>query len=90
MLWNYCYLLSDCQLLEYFDTAHKPDIDMTNDKSKIVLTNHLLYIFREGLLLGCGNPLLDICSTVDDAFLQKYGLKPDDAILADEVKHKDL
>ncbi|XP_031637443.1 adenosine kinase [Contarinia nasturtii] len=45
---------------------------------------------REGLLLGCGNPLLDIIATVDDEFLQKYGLKPDDAILADEVKHKNL
>lgn len=45
---------------------------------------------REGLLLGCGNPLLDIIATVDDAFLQKYGLKPDDAILADENKHKNL
>lgn len=46
--------------------------------------------FREGLLLGCGNPLLDIIATVDDAFLQKYGLKQDDAILADEIKHKNL
>lgn len=49
-----------------------------------------LHFFREGTILGCGNPLLDIIANVDDEFLQKYGLKPDDAILADEVKHKDL
>lgn len=41
---------------------------------------------REGILLGCGNPLLDISATVDIAFLDKYGLKPDDAILAED-KH---
>lgn len=41
---------------------------------------------REGILLGCGNPLLDISCTVDAAFLAKYGLQPDNAILADE-KH---
>lgn len=41
---------------------------------------------REGILLGCGNPLLDISATVDIAFLEKYGLKPDDAILAED-KH---
>lgn len=45
---------------------------------------------REGLLIGCGNPLLDIVANVDDAFLQKYELKPNDAILADDTKHKDL
>lgn len=44
---------------------------------------------REGLLLGMGNPLLDISATVDGDFLEKYGLKPNDAILADE-KHKVL
>lgn len=44
---------------------------------------------REGLLLGMGNPLLDISATVDVPFLEKYGLKPNDAILAD-TKHKEL
>lgn len=40
--------------------------------------------------MGCGNPLLDIIAKVDDNFLKKYDLKPDDAILADENKHKNL
>lgn len=39
--------------------------------------------------MGLGNPLLDISACVDEVFLQKYGLKPDDAILAEE-KHKPL
>jgi adenosine kinase len=43
------------------------------------------------VLLGMGNPLLDISADVDAAFLEKYGLKPADAILADEGgKHKPL
>ncbi|KAF7995633.1 hypothetical protein HCN44_006740 [Aphidius gifuensis] len=43
----------------------------------------------KGLLLGLGNPLLDISATVDEDFLKKYDLKANDAILADE-KHKPL
>ncbi|XP_043279110.1 adenosine kinase 2 isoform X2 [Venturia canescens] len=44
---------------------------------------------REGLLLGMGNPLLDISATVDDDFLKKYDLKSNNAILAEE-KHKPM
>ncbi|KAG7272554.1 hypothetical protein CRUP_004729 [Coryphaenoides rupestris] len=40
-------------------------------------------------LFGMGNPLLDISAEVDKDFLDKYGLKPNDAILADE-KHNTL
>ncbi|KAJ8766068.1 hypothetical protein K2173_020584 [Erythroxylum novogranatense] len=40
----------------------------------------------EGILLGMGNPLLDISAVVDDEFLQKYGIKLNDAILAED-KH---
>lgn len=40
----------------------------------------------EGLLLGLGNPLLDISALADHDFLKKYGLKENDAILAEE-KH---
>ncbi|KAK0153631.1 Adenosine kinase [Merluccius polli] len=36
-----------------------------------------------------GNPLLDISAEVDKDFLDKYGLKPNDAILAED-KHKVL
>lgn len=34
-------------------------------------------------IVGLGNPLLDISADVEPAFLDKYGLKPADAILAD-------
>lgn len=47
------------------------------------------YFLREGLLLGCGNPLLDISANVDDKFLTKYDMQPDNAILAQE-KHQPL
>lgn len=36
-----------------------------------------------------GNPLLDISASVDNNFLEKYDLKANDAILAEE-KHKSL
>lgn len=36
-----------------------------------------------------GNPLLDISATVDQEILERYDLKPNDAILASE-KHKNL
>ncbi|XP_047958772.1 adenosine kinase 2-like isoform X2 [Salvia hispanica] len=39
-----------------------------------------------GILLGMGNPLLDISAVVDQAFLDKYGLKSNDAIMAED-KH---
>ncbi|KAJ8013505.1 hypothetical protein DPEC_G00030480 [Dallia pectoralis] len=42
---------------------------------------------RENALFGMGNPLLDISAVVDKDFLDKYGLKPNDQILAEE-KHK--
>jgi len=37
-------------------------------------------------LLGLGNPLLDISVSTDEKFLEKYGLEPNNAILAEE-KH---
>ncbi|XP_064607913.1 uncharacterized protein LOC135472370 [Liolophura sinensis] len=36
----------------------------------------------QGMLLGLGNPLLDISICADLEFLQRYNLNPDDAILA--------
>eukprot|EP01084_Bolivina_argentea_P307565 531633_1 len=38
------------------------------------------------LILGMGNPLLDISSPVDDNFMKKYDIKPSNAILAED-KH---
>lgn len=43
----------------------------------------------KGLLLGIGNPLLDISAIVDEELLKKYDLHPDDAIMA-EAKHMPL
>lgn len=40
----------------------------------------------EGVLLGMGNPLLDISVNADKEFLEKYGLEANNAILAEE-KH---
>merc|ERR1719361_3229795 len=37
-------------------------------------------------VLGLGNPLLDISSPVDAAFMKKYDIKPSSAILAED-KH---
>ncbi|XP_008366671.2 adenosine kinase 2 isoform X1 [Malus domestica] len=45
-----------------------------------------LSMASEGILLGMGNPLLDISAVVDEEFLQKYDLKPNNAILAED-KH---
>lgn len=39
---------------------------------------------KDGILLGMGNPLLDIQVDVDKDFLDKYNLKGNDAILAEE------
>ncbi|KTF87490.1 hypothetical protein cypCar_00022136 [Cyprinus carpio] len=43
----------------------------------------------QNALFGMGNPLLDICAVVDKDFLDKYGLKTNDQILAEE-KHKEI
>ncbi|CAL1530611.1 unnamed protein product [Lymnaea stagnalis] len=43
----------------------------------------------QGILLGYGNPLLDISVQGTSAFLEKYGLKADNAILAED-KHKPM
>jgi len=44
----------------------------------------------QGVLLGIGNPLLDISANVDVSLLNKYGLKRADACLADPEKHLPL
>uniref|UniRef100_A0A1A9V295 adenosine kinase n=1 Tax=Glossina austeni TaxID=7395 RepID=A0A1A9V295_GLOAU len=36
---------------------------------------------RENLVVSLGNPLLDIIATVDSEFLEKYNLRPDNAVL---------
>nr|XP_033797665.1 adenosine kinase isoform X2 [Geotrypetes seraphini] len=46
-------------------------------------------MLSENTLFGMGNPLLDICAVVDKDFLDKYGLKANNQILAED-KHKEL
>jgi len=41
------------------------------------------------MVVGLCNPLLDISAPVEPAFLEKYGLLPDNAVLAEE-KHKPM
>ena len=43
----------------------------------------------EGVLLGMCNPLLDISAVVDQAFLDKYGIVMNNAILAED-QHKPM
>lgn len=38
----------------------------------------------EGILVGCGNPLLDIETNITKEFLEKWNLKENDAILCDD------
>ncbi|XP_005189951.2 uncharacterized protein LOC101888276 isoform X1 [Musca domestica] len=56
------------------------------DRSQGIKNMHTL---KQGILVGCGNPLLDISANVEEDLLQKYNLKPNDAILA-EPKHMPL
>ncbi|RWS16667.1 adenosine kinase 1-like protein [Dinothrombium tinctorium] len=44
---------------------------------------------REALILGLGNPLLDVSTTVSKEFLDKWGLEPNNAILATD-QHQGL
>ena len=39
-------------------------------------------------LICLGNPLLDYQATVQPEYLEKYGLKPDDAILVDAASNE--
>lgn len=48
-----------------------------------------MFSYRENMLLGMGNPLLDISAVVEENLLKKYDLKENEAILATE-KHTTL
>ncbi|XP_051935492.1 adenosine kinase-like isoform X1 [Hippocampus zosterae] len=52
-------------------------------------TDREMSVLSPNSLFGMGNPLLDICAVVDKDFLDKYTLKPNDQILAED-KHKAL
>lgn len=52
--------------------------------------NSYIIFFSEGLVVGMGNPLLDISvAAEDDLLLKKYGLEANMACLAEE-KHQPL
>ncbi|CAB3387752.1 Hypothetical predicted protein [Cloeon dipterum] len=46
-------------------------------------------VLQDGLIIGMGNPLLDMLVMADEALLNKYGLDANNACLAEE-KHKPL
>lgn len=46
-------------------------------------------VISEGIILGMGNPLLDISAVVTKEFVEKYGLALDNAILAED-KHQPM
>ena len=48
-----------------------------NDLAKMIQTPAA----REGILLGCCNPMLDLTAAVPESLLKKYNLKENDAIL---------
>lgn len=58
-----------------------------NPKSLDMIESRGVYslFYREGTLFGMGNPLLDMIVHVDEAFLKKYKLEPNNAILAEEA-----
>lgn len=53
------------------------------------MTSGILNAVAEGVILGMGNPLLDISAPVSEDTLSKYGLEPNNAILAED-KHMPL
>uniref|UniRef100_A0A1A9WIL5 Adenosine kinase n=1 Tax=Glossina brevipalpis TaxID=37001 RepID=A0A1A9WIL5_9MUSC len=68
-----------------------PSQDINDEVTfRLELNNfQLMEKLREHLLIGFGNPLLDIAATVANELLKKYNLKKDDAILA-RHEHKHL
>jgi hypothetical protein len=58
-------------------------------KSYVYDLTILLFHYREGMIVGLCNPLLDISASADLPFLEKYGLEPNNAILAED-KHKPM
>lgn len=71
----------------FHETPPTPPLPLTNQP-----TNRTYYQANfesggiAGVLLGMGNPLLDISAVVPSEFLEKYGVKLNDAILAED-KH---
>lgn len=53
------------------------------------MSNAFEKAIAEGVILGMGNPLLDISAVVSEDVLQKYNLEPNNAILAED-KHMAL
>ncbi|CAO4373953.1 unnamed protein product [Caenorhabditis nigoni] len=74
---GFCIMIMiDTRVLRYL----KPIVNRVYDK---------MFPLPEHHLLGMGNPLLDIQTTVEKSFLDKWGLKENDAILCDD-KHNDM
>ncbi|XP_058507556.1 adenosine kinase isoform X1 [Solea solea] len=71
-------------------TAKKPKLSEKKEKENTECPGETAAAkLSPNSLFGMGNPLLDICAVVDKDFLDKYALKPNDQILADD-SHKAL
>jgi len=70
------------------DKSHRHLLGL--DKIDIPFCHHKTYMPAQNYLLFClGNPLLDMQVTGGEKLLEKYGLKSNDAILAEE-KHSPM
>merc|ERR1712179_769876 len=73
-----------------FDNNNNNNNKNNNNKNNNNMSRHEPRTgVEEGIILGMGNPLLDISANVDLSYLTKYGLEPDNAILAED-KHMPL
>ena len=85
---NFIQKYKNAKLMKLFKIIAKNcrEDNTRHTKLKRALFSHSI---KEGVLLGMGNPLLDITAVVDGDFLTKYGLKANDAILAAD-QHKPM
>jgi len=68
-------------MLESWSSYLARGIEGTNNRT---VSSETKFEYDEGCILGMGNPLLDISAEVPHEILEKYGLKPANAILAEE------
>ncbi|DAZ94710.1 TPA: hypothetical protein N0F65_012663 [Lagenidium giganteum] len=69
-------------------SEEQKDITMSDAANNALTTEEHQHLTHS--IVGLGNPLLDICADVHHEFLRKYELTLDNAILADDEKHKTL
>ncbi|EDW80500.2 uncharacterized protein Dwil_GK11532 [Drosophila willistoni] len=72
------------------DITKEHDSSIDKDKEQQAKDKTKKMELPEGVMIGFGNPLLDLTTTIEDTMLlEKYGLEPNAAIIAEE-KHMAL